>query len=75
MSTIAWPQVMTAATAATYCGERSVRAFRRRVGSVYPVGRVVRGRGELWWREDLDAALAVMMGRRSPSVGSAADLL
>lgn len=45
MSTIAWPQVMTAATAATYCGERSVRAFRRRVGSVYPVGRVWCGAG------------------------------
>jgi hypothetical protein len=45
---------MRATTAAAYLDEVSIEAFRRRVGSVYPKPVNVRGRGELWLREDLD---------------------
>ena len=52
-----WPRRMSAELAAGYCGESSVGAFLRRVGTEYPNPRVAQGRRRLWLRDDLDAAL------------------
>lgn len=55
-----WPALMTAATAARYCDESSVQAFRRRVGTVYPAPVVI-GRGrQKWLKREIDAALACL---------------
>jgi hypothetical protein len=43
--------------AAGYCGEDSVEAFIKRVGSEYPQPRVNDGRRKLWLRDDLDQAI------------------
>jgi hypothetical protein len=48
---------MGAAVAAGYCGEDSVEAFMKRVGSEYPQPRVNDGRRKLWLRDDLDQAI------------------
>jgi hypothetical protein len=48
---------MSAAVAAGYCGETSVEAFIKRVGSEYPHPRVKDGRRQLWLRDDLDRAI------------------
>jgi hypothetical protein len=53
----AWPRRMCAANAAAYCGEITVKAFLKRVGSEYPPPRVSDGRRLLWLRDDLDRAL------------------
>ena len=58
-----WPRLMRAETAAAYCDERSVAAFTRRVGTVYPSAIRVRGRGVVWLREDLDAAIERLTGK------------
>ncbi len=52
-----WPRFMRATTAAAYLDEVSVESFRRRVGSVYPKPVNVRGRGDLWLREQLDESI------------------
>ncbi len=52
-----WPRFMRATTAAAYLDEVSIESFRRRVGSVYPKPVNVRGRGELWLREQLDESI------------------
>ena len=49
---------MPAAIAAGYCGERTVEAFLKRVGSEYPEPRVHEGRRKLWLKDDLDRAIA-----------------
>jgi hypothetical protein len=49
---------MRAETAAAYCDEVSVEAFQSRVGTVYPVGHNVPGRGRVWVKEELDLVLA-----------------
>jgi hypothetical protein len=48
---------MTAATAAAYCDEASVEAFRRGIGKIWPRPRKIMGKGERWLREDLDHAI------------------
>lgn len=53
-----WPRRMNAAHAAGYCGEETVEAFLKRVGTEYPQPRVAEGRRRLWLRDDLDAAIA-----------------
>jgi len=58
-----WPRLMRAETAAAYCDERSVEAFTRRVGTVYPEPIKVSGRGRLWLREDLDVAIERLAGK------------
>ncbi|MFT3731145.1 MAG: hypothetical protein QM780_06925 [Hyphomicrobium sp.] len=58
-----WPRFMRATTAAAYLDEVSVESFRRRVGSVYPKPVNVRGRGELWLREDLDKSIDRLSAR------------
>jgi hypothetical protein len=52
-----WPRRMGAELAAAYCGESSVDAFIKRVGSEYPPPRISEGRRRLWLRDDLDAAI------------------
>jgi hypothetical protein len=53
-----WPRRMPAAIAAGYCGEPTVEAFLKRVGSEYPQPRIKDGRRKLWLRDDLDRAIA-----------------
>src|SRR3954464_9714675 len=53
-----WPRRMPAAIAAGYCGELTVEAFLKRVGTEYPQPRVKEGRRQLWLRDDLDRAIA-----------------
>jgi hypothetical protein len=48
---------MGADLAAGYCGEDSVDAFLKRVGSEYPHPCVSEGRRKLWLRDDLDTAI------------------
>ena len=48
---------MSAAYAAGYCGELSVEAFLKKVGTEYPLPRVQDGRRQLWLRDDLDRAI------------------
>ena len=50
-----WPRFMRAETAARYCDEVSVAAFRRKVGSVYPLPITRRGSRQKWDRLEIDA--------------------
>lgn len=69
-----WPALMSAATAAKYLGERSVKSFRRKVGKVYPRPVAhVEGRGDVWRKADLDQYLASLSGTGAPF--DAADIL
>ena len=52
-----WPRRMSAELAAGYCGESTVEAFLKRVGSEYPEPRVHEGRRRLWLKDDLDRAM------------------
>ena len=52
-----WPRRMPADLAAAYCGETTVEAFIKRVGSEYPQPRLTEGRRRLWLRDDLDLAI------------------
>jgi hypothetical protein len=56
-----WPRLMVARTAAAYCDERSVEAFRRAVGKLWPQPKRLAGKGERWLREDLDQAIDQLM--------------
>jgi hypothetical protein len=67
-----WPRLMTAPTAAAYCDEASVEAFRRGVGKIWPRPRKIMGKGERWLREDLDEAIDRLT---MSNVKDAADLL
>lgn len=69
-----WPRLMRAKTAAAYLDERSVAAFRRAVGSLYPAPITVSGKGERWLREDLDAAIE-RLAARPPAHFDAATVL
>lgn len=57
--------MMRAATAAAYVDERSVGAFRRSVGSMWPEPLKLAGKGERWLKEDLDAAIERLTRRPS----------
>jgi hypothetical protein len=48
---------MSVELAAAYCGESSLGAFIKRVGTEYPLPRVCEGRRRLWLKDDLDAAI------------------
>jgi hypothetical protein len=69
-----WPILMRATTAAAYVDEVSVDSFRRRVGSVYPRPVNIRGRGELWLREDLDKTID-QLSSRIDRIADAAEVL
>ena len=60
---IAWPRLMRAETAARYVDEKSVGAFRRSVGTIYPAPIKVAGKGDRWLRDDLDAAIEQLTSR------------
>lgn len=45
---------MCAATAAAYMDERSIEAFLRKAGKIYPAAAYGRGRGRRWDQRDLD---------------------
>lgn len=68
------PVLMRAEQAAAYLGEKSVRAFRRRVGTVYSSPIRVPGRGDVWAREDLDRDVVRLKGRVE-EIRDAADVL
>ena len=65
---------MRAATAAAYVDERSVDAFRRAVGTMWPLPIRLAGKGERWLKEDLDEAID-RASQRSSNVRDAADVL
>ena len=67
----AWPRLMRAETAARYVDEKSVASFRRRVGSVYPRPVNVSGRGDVWLKDQLDAAIAKLKGEAADAVDAA----
>lgn len=69
-----WPVLMRATTAAAYLDEVSVESFRRRVGSLYPKPVNIRGRGELWLRDDLDKSID-QLSARVDRIRDAADVL
>ena len=54
--------MMSAEAAAAYCDESSVEAFRRAVGTLYPEPKKVPGKGQRWFRTDLDRAIAAIKG-------------
>ena len=63
-----WPRRMRAELAAGYCGEPTVEAFLKRVGSEYPQPRIIEGRRRLWLRDDLDQAILPEELRRDRDV-------
>ena len=65
---------MQTATAAAYVDERSVDAFRRGVGTLWPQPLVISGKGERWLKEDLDAAID-RAAQRPGLVRDASDVL
>jgi streptogramin lyase len=65
---------MRAETAAAYCDERSVEAFTKRVGTVYPRAIYISGRGRVWIKEQLDRAIRRLSGETA-DVEDAANLL
>lgn len=58
-----WPPLMRAETAAAYVDERSVEAFHRAVGTLYPAPVNISGKGNRWLKTDLDEAIGRMAGR------------
>lgn len=66
--------MMRAATAAAYVDERSVGAFRRSVGTMWPEPLELAGKGERWLKEDLDAAIE-RLTRRPDQVKDASAVL
>lgn len=52
-----WPEQMQADMAAAFCDEPSVEAFRRKVGSIYPLGNKVTGTLK-WHKGILERSLA-----------------
>jgi hypothetical protein len=54
---------MRAETAAAYLDEASVEAFRRKVGSIYPMPVTGRGSRQKWDRLQLDQAVAMLTAR------------
>ena len=69
-----WPRLMRAKTAAAYVDERSVDAFRRAVGTIWPEPLRISGKGERWLKEDLDVAIDRLSGR-TDRVYDASDVL
>lgn len=54
------PFQVDAASAAALAGEKSARAFRSRVGSVYPQPTARIGGKDLWLTEDLERAIRAL---------------
>jgi hypothetical protein len=60
-----WPRLMRAETAAAYVDEKSVEAFRRGVGTLYPEPINISGKGQRWLKDELDWAIEKLTGRTS----------
>ena len=58
-----WPRLMRAESAAAYVDEKSVDAFRRAVGTLYPKPIRVSGKGERWLKDALDEAIDKISGK------------
>jgi hypothetical protein len=58
----AWPRLMRADTAAAYLDEKSVEAFLRAVGSLYPEPITLSGKGSRWLKDSLDRAIDRLSG-------------
>ena len=69
-----WPRLMRAQTAAAYVDERSVDAFRRAVGKLWPKPLLIGGKGERWLKDDLDVAIEKLT-KRTEHVRDASDEL
>lgn len=69
-----WPRLMPARIAAAYVGEKSIEAFQRAVGTLYPLPINVPGRGDRWTKEALDRAIDAFTPGHNVA-GDAADLL
>ena len=69
-----WPELMAVKTAARYADEPSPKAFRRRVGKVYPKPIRIAGRGDVWRKRDLDACITALRGP-SAAFNDLADVL
>ena len=65
---------MRAETAAAYCDEVSVEAFRRKVGSVYPLPATPKGGRQKWDRLQLDLVGAAHRSEE-PTIIDAASVL
>jgi hypothetical protein len=65
---------MRAETASRYVDEKSVEAFRRAVGTIYPRPRKVAGKGDRWLKDDLDRAID-RLARPGESFRDIADVL
>ena len=66
---------MRAETAAAYVDEVSAERFLARVGSVYPRPLTIEGRGQVWSRDALDAAIDGLESRSGVVVRDIADVL
>ena len=58
----AWPRLMRAEAAAAYVGEKSVEAFRRAIGTLYPAPIKIPRKGDRWLKEILDEAIDRLSG-------------
>ena len=58
-----WPRLMSAATAAAYCDETSVEAFRNSVGKLWPRPLKIKGKYERWLKDDLDQAIEALTSK------------
>lgn len=65
---------MRAPTAAAYCDELSVEAFKRRIGSTYPAPLNINGRRQVWLREQLDEAIDHLSGKTQAATSLAHDI-
>ena len=54
---------MRAETAAAYGDEKSVSAFLRSVGTLWPKPTKVAGKGRRWLKDDLDRVIEKITGR------------
>jgi len=54
---------MRAEVAAGYVDEKSVEAFRRAVGTLYPAPIKIRGKGDRWLKDSLDQAIDRLAGK------------
>jgi hypothetical protein len=69
-----WPRLMRAETAAAYVGEKSVEAFRRAVGTLYPAPVKIAGKGDRWLKDAMDEAIDRLTGKL-PRIIDAVDVL
>lgn len=51
---------MRVETAAAYCDEPSVKAFRASVGGMWPAPMKWKGKSERWLKDDLDRAIEAL---------------